>query len=77
MLAEGYELGDDVDDSEACGCLVKTVQIDGRDVQVHHFLPDDFAPHVPESECGCGPVLHQRAEMLVYEHIDQDDLPQD
>jgi hypothetical protein len=47
--------------------------IDGVAVEVHHWLPDDFAPHAPESDCGCGPILHdQLPKRLLYEHIDQD-----
>ena len=38
----------------------------------HHNIPDDFAPHVPTSECGCGPALHVVAGHVVYEHVDQD-----
>lgn len=70
-VAGGVDLDVDVDDD--CGCAVTTMRVDGRDVQVHHFLPDDFAPHAPTSECGCGPQLRQVSDVLwVYEHVDQD-----
>lgn len=73
MLAEDYELDGDVEEDEDCGCLVSTIEVDGFQVEVHHWLPDDFAPHAPESECGCCPVLHdQRPKRLLYEHLDQD-----
>lgn len=72
MLKTGYELTDDVEEDEDCGCLVATVVIDGKDVAVHHWLPDDFAEHVPDSECGCQPMLHQTDTVLLYEHVDQE-----
>lgn len=73
MLAEDFDLAE-FEEDEDCGCLVATAVIDGVETQVHHWLPDDFAPHVPSSECGCGPTLRaQGPGRLLYEHIDQDD----
>lgn len=74
VLADGFELGD-IDDDTECGCLVTIATIDGVEVEQHHWLPDDFAPHVPDTECGCGPVLHdQRPARMLFEHFDQDAL---
>jgi hypothetical protein len=73
MLAEDYP-GLVVEDDD-CGCTVVTVEIDGRRVDAHHWIPDDFAPHVPDSECGCKPVLRadpERTVEMLYEHFDQD-----
>jgi hypothetical protein len=74
MLAEEYEVLDGHALNEECCCLVLTVEIDGRPVQVHHWIPDDSAPHVPDSECGCHPILHTEPGILRYEHLDQDNL---
>jgi hypothetical protein len=72
VLAEDYELSEFEEDEE-CGCLVATTVIDGVPTEVHHWLPDDFAPHEPSSECGCQPALRaQGTGRLLYEHWDQD-----
>jgi hypothetical protein len=68
-LVEGYEHLDECVD----GCIIADpIDVDGNLVEVHHQIPDDFAPHAPTSECGCKPLLHALGWRLVYEHVDQD-----
>ena len=60
------------------GCVVRTEMVDGDQVEVHHRIPDDSAPHAPTSECGCRPeVFHARDGIRVYLHVDQDRAEQD
>lgn len=73
MLAEEF---DDPGwaESEDCGCWVAKLVIDGVEVDAHHWIPDDSAPHVPSTECGCSPVRREEAEgVILFEHWDQDD----
>jgi hypothetical protein len=63
-------------ENEDCGCWVAIVVIDGAEVEAHHWIPDDTAPHVPDPECGCGPVIRDDTTdgvVLLYEHRDQED----
>ena len=55
-----------VDDE--CGHVIARVAGE----QQHHEIPDDGAPHVPTSECGCGPQRYLAGGHVVYEHADQD-----
>jgi len=76
VLDEGFEVDGLVqwDESEDCGCWVAKTVIDGAEVDIHHWIPDDTAPHVPDTECGCGPVLRHEAQgVVLFEHWDQDD----
>lgn len=74
VLATEFETSLDEDDD--CGCYVlPPIEVDGRQVEVHHWIPDDTAEHAPTSECGCGPLLHDQVTdqgRLLYEHVDQD-----
>jgi hypothetical protein len=75
MVLVGFMDGE-LDEDDDCGCYVlPPVEVDGRPVEVHHWIPDDTAEHAPTSECGCGPILHDQVTdqgRLLYEHIDQD-----
>lgn len=74
MLAEDADLGDEWREDDDCGCWVTNTVVDGVTVDLHHWLPDDAAPHVPDLECGCGPQLIGNPDgVLLYEHNDQDD----
>lgn len=57
-----------------CGCdSVQTLGGNGHQIEVHHVMPDDGAPHTDSLECGCGPQIHLKApDMLVVDHVDQD-----
>lgn len=74
MLAENVDLGPDWVEDDDCGCWTTMVVVDGRERSVHHWIPDDFAPHVPDPECGCGPQLTVLAcgGQITYRHVDQD-----
>lgn len=72
-MAVAEEYVDDLVEDEDCGCAVIPIEVDGRQVMTHHFLPDDESPHAPTTECGCGPELHEVSDVLwVFEHIDQE-----
>ncbi len=74
MLDEGFEPGDSWSESDDCGCWVAKTVIDGVEVEAHHWIPDDTAPHVPDTECGCGPIHRSDAQgVMLFEHLDQDD----
>lgn len=72
MLDEGFDVAGWAEDDD-CGCLASTVLDDGERLTVHHWIPDDTAPHVPHPECGCGPAARESDGVLLYEHVDQDD----
>ncbi len=63
-----------------CGCdFVQTVGGPGNQIEIHHVMPDDGAPHAESLECGCGPQVHiKRADedgqidLVVADHVDQD-----
>lgn len=75
MLADDFDLADFEEDDD-CGCLVTTAVLDGVTTEVHHWIPDDFAPHDPTPECGCGPNLRAHSPgRLLFEHVDQDASP--
>lgn len=74
MTVDEAQVGGTFVEDEDCGCWVTTIVVDGRDRDVHHWIPDDSAPHVPDPECGCHPILLDNPDgVLLYEHLDQDD----
>lgn len=73
MLDELVEPDESWTESEDCGCWVTGMTVDGVDVEVHHWIPDDTAPHVPDTGCGCQPVKRDDAQgVILFEHFDQD-----
>jgi hypothetical protein len=72
MLDEKYELGDTWYEDED-GCLVVTGDFGDGVTEVHHWIPDDFAPHIPDGQCGCHPVIRANPDgVRLFEHFDQD-----
>jgi hypothetical protein len=62
-------------DIERCdGCdAVQTIEDHGYEIELHHVIPDDGAPHSPTLDCGCGVRLEWlEHDLAVVEHPDQD-----
>ena len=55
-------------EDEQCGHVI----VEGLAGLEHHDIPDDGAPHVPSSECGCTPQRYLVHGHTVIEHLDQD-----
>lgn len=79
LLAEAYEDHDRWRENESCGCIVAEGDLHGAVIAVHHWIPDDSSPHVPDPDCGCHPQLGDSKTtaahggvVLLYEHVDQD-----
>lgn len=73
MLDEQFEMSEDWAQDED-GCIVVVGQVDGVRREFHHQIPDDSGPHVPSTECGCGPqALENPDGVILFEHLDQDE----
>jgi hypothetical protein len=61
-----------VDECDGCD-QVQLLDNAGYTIELHHLIPDDGAPHVPEPDCGCTPRLEWlQHDLAVVEHADQD-----
>lgn len=60
-----------------CGCdFVQIIEDLGERFELHHVIPDDGAPHVPDPECGCRPDIERvEYDLIVVGHLDQDREP--
>jgi hypothetical protein len=74
VLDEQFELSEEWREDED-GCIVVVREADGERLEFHHQIPDDSAPHVPDTECGCGPqALENPDGVILFQHLDQDEL---
>jgi hypothetical protein len=76
VLDEQFELSQEWHEDED-GCIVIVKDVDGKPVEFHHWIPDDSAPHVPDTACGCGPQPEPNPDnVILFWHLDQDDEAQ-
>jgi hypothetical protein len=77
LLDEQFELHEEWREDED-GCIVVVDQTSaGERLEFHHQIPDDTAPHVPSTECGCGPQATENPDgVILFTHVDQDE-PED
>lgn len=63
------------DEVDCCGCdfVQLLADDDGRQVELHHVIPDDGAPHVEDPDCPCRPDFDRiDTDLVVIDHKDQD-----
>lgn len=76
MLDEQFELGEEwCSDEDGCVVVIGADPAAGGGfLEFHHQIPDDTAPHVPSTECGCGPQAVENPDgVILFTHIDQDE----